>query len=191
MQLCAHTYAYTHPVQLILKDRRDTTSSSSSEEEAVELDGHKMMAAHAGVALCRCDALPLQYVLAPLNGIAYWCNIMAKARWHNAMAIAGSLQSVFSDTKSSIPRSAPAPHNSCWEGEGSNPRLFSSPHYQPGRSERVPLWQLSYVLWLTVSKIWTKWLWELMLALSSSQHLQQWITAVPQSIAVLEPHLFF
>lgn len=66
MHLCAHAYAYTYTVPLILKACGDTASS-----EEVDLDSHKMMAAHTDVVLRWCDALPPQYVLAPLNNIAY------------------------------------------------------------------------------------------------------------------------
>lgn len=44
-----------------------------------------------------CDTQPLQAHC--LNRTAYWCNTMAKTRWHNAMAISGKLQPVFSDKK--------------------------------------------------------------------------------------------
>lgn len=98
------------------------------------------MAAPTDVALCRCDALPLQYISAPLNSITYWCNIVAKSRWHKAMAISGSPQAAFSDTKS-IPHLAPCSWQQLLE-EKRIPSLFIllTP---PSRSEKVPLcnWQ--------------------------------------------------
>lgn len=51
---------------------------------------------------------------------------MTKAQWHNAVAISGSLQPVFSDTKI-ILHSACTAHNSCWEGKGSLPMYSAHP----------------------------------------------------------------